>query len=145
MSWAARARTRAALCATRRWRSLAPRYSRGPATGKKTRATRTTRPTRTASRSAVRAVIDSWLFNLGADIYGWFTAQRAWRASCARLAARLGDIPDGRIADLGCGPGVSTFELARRLPGARLVGLDIAPRMLGEARRRRRGAGIRAR
>jgi ubiquinone/menaquinone biosynthesis C-methylase UbiE len=44
--------------------------------------------------------------------------------------------------DLGCGPGVSTFELARRLPGAHLIGLDIAPRMLGQARRRRRHADV---
>jgi ubiquinone/menaquinone biosynthesis C-methylase UbiE len=35
---------------------------------------------------------------------------------------------------------VSTFELARQLPAARLIGLDVAPRMLGEARRRRRTA-----
>ena len=40
--------------------------------------------------------------------------------------------------DLGCGPGVSTFELAKQLPTARLVGLDIAPRMLSQARRRSR-------
>jgi ubiquinone/menaquinone biosynthesis C-methylase UbiE len=63
----------------------------------------------------------SWLFNLGADIYAWFTAQAAWRASCARLAARLSDLADASIADLGCGPGVSTFELARRLPSARIT------------------------
>jgi ubiquinone/menaquinone biosynthesis C-methylase UbiE len=85
-------------------------------------------------------VDSSWLFNLGADIYAWFTAQAAWRASCARLASRLSDLSDASIADLGCGPGVSTFELARRLPDARLIGLDIAPRMLNEARRRRRTA-----
>src|SRR5579859_3988923 len=54
------------------------------------------------------------------------------------MAARLGGLEDACIADLGCGPGVSTFELARRLPAARLIGLDIAPRMLNEARRRRR-------
>ena len=42
------------------------------------------------------------------------------------------------MLDLGCGPGVSTFELARQLPAARLVGLDIAPRMLAQARGRRR-------
>ncbi|HEV7662401.1 MAG TPA: class I SAM-dependent methyltransferase [Chloroflexota bacterium] len=86
----------------------------------------------------------SWLFNLGADVYAWFTAQAAWRASCAALAAQLGDIRQGTILDLGCGPGVSTFELARNLPGARLIGLDLAPRMLGEARRRRRSASLSA-
>jgi SAM-dependent methyltransferase len=100
----------------------------------------------------------SWLFNLGADIYAWFTAQPAWRASCARLASHLSDLGEVRtadrgetrmadraevwIADLGCGPGVSTFELSRYLPAARLIGVDIAPRMLGEARRRRRDAGV---
>jgi len=85
----------------------------------------------------------SWLFNLGADIYGWFTAQAAWRASCATMASRLAGVSTNAcIADLGCGPGVSTFELARRLPTARLIGLDIAPRMLNEARRRRRRADL---
>jgi ubiquinone/menaquinone biosynthesis C-methylase UbiE len=42
-----------------------------------------------------------------------------------------------QIADLGCGPGVSTFELARLLPKAQLIGLDMAPRMLQQAGRRR--------
>ena len=102
----------------------------------------------------------SWLFNLGADVYAWFTAQKAWRGSAGALAnllengavaslaegvsvANLAELGGGaRIADLGCGPGVSTFELARRLPAARLIGLDVAPRMLGEARRRRRRADM---
>jgi ubiquinone/menaquinone biosynthesis C-methylase UbiE len=83
-----------------------------------------------------------WLFNLGADIYAWFTAQAAWRASCARLTSRLALPPEACVVDLGCGPGVSTFELARRLPGARLVGLDVAPRMLAQARRRRRAQAV---
>jgi malonyl-CoA O-methyltransferase len=84
----------------------------------------------------------SWLFNLGAEIYGWFTAQAAWRTSCLAMASRLEDLEHANIADLGCGPGVSTFELGRHLPSARLIGLDIAPRMLNEARRRRRQADV---
>ena len=77
----------------------------------------------------------SWLFNLGADVYGWFTAQPAWRASCARMATHL-PLGDGlRVADLGCGPGVSTIELARLRPGGLLFGLDLAPRMQAQARR----------
>ena len=78
----------------------------------------------------------TWLFNLGADIYAWFTAQSAWRASCARLADTLSSRTELHVLDLGCGPGVSTFELARRIPSAHLVGLDAAPRMLQQARRR---------
>jgi ubiquinone/menaquinone biosynthesis C-methylase UbiE len=77
-----------------------------------------------------------WLFNLGADIYAWFTAQAAWRASCARLADELAASEPELVVDLGCGPGVSTFELARLLPRSRLVGLDVAPRMLRQAQRR---------
>lgn len=82
-----------------------------------------------------RRLDSSWLFNLGAEVYAWFTSSAAWHASCARLAARLADLDSAWIADLGCGPGVSTFELARQLPTARLIGLDLAPRMLREARR----------
>ena len=88
-----------------------------------------------------------WLFNLGADVYGWFTAQPVWRASCAELAAQVpaGDgtsaLRGVRVVDLGCGPGVSTFELARRSPTATIVGLDVARRMLGQARRRQVRAG----
>ncbi|HEY3063400.1 MAG TPA: methyltransferase domain-containing protein [Chloroflexota bacterium] len=77
-----------------------------------------------------------WLFDVGADLYAWFTAQAAWRASCAQLAAQLRLSSRALVVDLGCGPGVSTFELARELPNARLIGLDIAPRMLAQARRR---------
>jgi ubiquinone/menaquinone biosynthesis C-methylase UbiE len=50
------------------------------------------------------------------------------------MATLLADLPEPRIADLGCGPGVSTFELARLLPNAELIGLDVAPRMLRLAR-----------
>ena len=77
----------------------------------------------------------AWLFDLFAGFYAWFTAQTAWRASCAALASYL---PEGqaRVLDVGCGPGVSTFEMARRRPDAVYVGLDRAPRMLQAARRR---------
>ena len=60
------------------------------------------------------------------------------------MASRLEDLRNENawIADLGCGPGVSTFELARQLPAVRLIGVDIAPRMLKEARRRRRKSDV---
>src|SRR5207245_5705111 len=63
---------------------------------------------------------------------------------CARMAdaLRVSGIESARVVDLGCGPGVSTFELARRLPSARLAGVDVAPRMLAQARRRCRAAGL---
>lgn len=86
---------------------------------------------------------DSWrLFELGAEVYGWFTNQAAWKASCARLAAQLPLQAGLLVADLGCGPGVSAIELARLRPDVRVVGVDVARRMLDEARRRLRSAGL---
>jgi ubiquinone/menaquinone biosynthesis C-methylase UbiE len=84
----------------------------------------------------------AWLFDLGAEVYGWFTAQSTWRASCAALATHLPDGVGQRIVDLGCGPGVSTFELARLRPRDHVAGLDLAGRMLHEAQRRARKAGL---
>jgi ubiquinone/menaquinone biosynthesis C-methylase UbiE len=81
------------------------------------------------------------VFEWGADFYAWMTSQGAWASNCAEMARRL---PPGTrcIVDLGCGPGVSAFELARRFPGATVTGLDIAARMLAQARRRQAGSGV---
>ena len=43
------------------------------------------------------------------------------------------------VADLGCGPGHTTRHLARRFPGARVVGLERSPAYLAEARARAAG------
>ncbi len=40
------------------------------------------------------------------------------------------------VVDVGCGTGVATAELIRRYRRARVIGLDIAPAMLHQARRR---------
>jgi ubiquinone/menaquinone biosynthesis C-methylase UbiE len=82
-----------------------------------------------------------WVFEAGADFYAWMTSQGPWEANCADMAARL-PADARKIVDLGCGPGVSAFELARRIPGARVIGLDIAARMLEQARRRQRRSGV---
>ncbi len=76
-----------------------------------------------------------WLFDAGAGPYRWFTAQPAWRRSCATLASRLPTADGIRIVDLGCGPGNSTAGLAEQRPDASLIGIDIARRMLERARR----------
>lgn len=96
----------------------------------------TTRTTRTRPRDLRRRFDTAWIFNVGANLYGWFTAQSAWRSSCAELAAHLPTSAGLRVADLGCGPGVSTFEIARHHPQARIVGLDRAWRMLRQAQSR---------
>ncbi len=85
-----------------------------------------------------------WLFDLGAFLYGVMTAQQTWRSSCARLAdfspARDGNPRPLRVLDLGCGPGVSTIILAQVRPSAHVFGLDLAPRMLEQAKHYTTGA-----
>jgi ubiquinone/menaquinone biosynthesis C-methylase UbiE len=93
-----------------------------------------------------------WIFDLGATFYAWFTAQDTWRASCAHLiahfpapAATNGPARPLLVVDLGCGPGVTAIEMARRKPDAHVIGLDLAPRMLSEARRYTEAAGLQGR
>ncbi|NGO10863.1 trans-aconitate 2-methyltransferase [Streptomyces sp. HC44] len=53
----------------------------------------------------------------------------------ADLLARVPALPadPGRIADLGCGPGNVTTQLAERWPAARITGYDNSPEMLARA------------
>lgn len=50
------------------------------------------------------------------------------------LLARLPDLPARSVVDLGCGAGGLTELLARRFPGARVVGVDSSEEMLRKAR-----------
>jgi len=54
----------------------------------------------------------------------------------ADLLARVGLPCPARVIDIGCGPGNSTECLARRWPGAEIVGLDSSKAMLEAAARR---------
>jgi ubiquinone/menaquinone biosynthesis C-methylase UbiE len=88
-------------------------------------------------------VSSAWLFNAGARFYSAINAQAAWQGSCDRLADHFPPGANPRVLDLGCGPAFSTIALARARPDAHLAGLDLAPRMLHEARRRLTAAGLR--
>lgn len=90
-----------------------------------------------------------WLFELGAPIYNWFNSQGVWRESCAHLTAYFPKSSSARplrVLDLGCGPGNTAIEMARVRPDARIVGLDLAPKMLevaeAETRRAKLSQGI---
>jgi trans-aconitate methyltransferase len=53
-----------------------------------------------------------------------------------RFFERFSDLPEnGRLADLGCGPGDITVRLASALPGWEVTGLDAGPNMLKHAQR----------
>lgn len=51
------------------------------------------------------------------------------------LLARVGNLPDGAVVDLGCGNGAAGPALAERFsPGRRIIGLDSSPNMIEAAR-----------
>jgi SAM-dependent methyltransferase len=58
----------------------------------------------------------------------WRTAEN----SAAYLLPHLA--PDARILDVGCGPGTITADLADRVPGGHVTGVDAAAGIVGQAR-----------
>lgn len=51
----------------------------------------------------------------------------------ADLIGRIGADAPARVVDLGCGPGNLTALLARRWPGASVIGIDSSPAMIAAA------------
>lgn len=69
---------------------------------------------------------------------GYDEAAVLQREVAARMAERLDliKLTPRRIADVGAGTGDATLTLGRRYRGAQVVALDLAPRMLVQARRK---------
>lgn len=67
------------------------------------------------------------------SLYLKFGAERTQPA--VDLANRIGAESPEKIADIGCGPGNSTGVLARRFPGASVLGVDSSPEMIEAAKR----------
>ncbi len=56
---------------------------------------------------------------------------RLLRWYIARRAARM--MPQGKAADLGCGPGLLVIDLAHQAPDLHITGVDLSDEMLAEA------------
>lgn len=50
--------------------------------------------------------------------------------------------PDARVLDAGCGPGTELRQVARRVPGGEVVGIDLAAGMVEAAHRAAHAAGL---
>lgn len=67
---------------------------------------------------------------------------RLWRRRAVRLAART---TPRRLLDVATGTGDLAIALARRIPGAQVMGMDLSEKMLDVARRKVAAAGLDAR
>lgn len=72
-------------------------------------------------------------------------AMEPFASQFGRPALDLVDLAPGRdVADLGCGPGLTTMEIARRVgPSGTATGLDVSPRMIQTATARAEAGGLR--
>jgi 2-polyprenyl-3-methyl-5-hydroxy-6-metoxy-1,4-benzoquinol methylase len=66
----------------------------------------------------------------------------SWLPALPDLHRRLGAAPPARIADVGCGVGWSTLALGRAYPRATVIGYDLDPTSVAEARRRAAAEGL---
>ncbi len=65
-----------------------------------------------------------------------------YRRLCAEVLGALADRPRARILEIGSGPGWISIEIARGLPQAELVGLELSPDMVRVAEANRAAAGV---
>ena len=77
--------------------------------------------------------VTRWQFDRIAPVWDEMRGGDAFEPLEAALATI--ESPPSRVLDLGTGTGRAAFLLARRYPEAEVVGVDIAPAMLAEARR----------
>src|SRR2546430_2631838 len=66
----------------------------------------------------------------------WRTAENSAGYLLPRLA------PDARVLDVGCGPGTITADLAARVPGGDVTGIDAAADVLAQARQEAERRGL---
>jgi trans-aconitate methyltransferase len=80
---------------------------------------------------------DPTILALFLELYGTLPRAAPGSDDCTRRAITLlPEVGVRSILDLGCGPGAQTMSLARALPDATLLAVDLLPFMADEARRR---------
>jgi SAM-dependent methyltransferase len=65
---------------------------------------------------------------------GWHAMRRPEAFAALEEALAMLEPPPRRVLDLGTGTGAAAFVIARRFPEAEVIGVDLAERMLTEAR-----------
>ena len=84
---------------------------------------------------ALPSILNHVAFRAGAAAYDAMTGQDLWRDQIAQVLHHARPVRPQRVLDLGCGPGVSAFVLARELgPQTEVVGIDLSPTMIARAR-----------
>jgi SAM-dependent methyltransferase len=102
----------------------------------------------TCSKPPLRRRLSRWVNRQAAHPRGLFGRFLGWnwtRETAAVNAATLELLsiePESRVLELGCGPGVTLSEAARRASRGSVVGLDVSNLMIAASRRRNR-SGIR--
>lgn len=83
------------------------------------------------------------LFHWFGPIYERLTDHELWRTQNVALMAHFPNRPLRRVLDLGCGTGVGTLAVARRLPSTtQVIGLDLTPQMIRRAQTHQRNEGV---
>jgi ubiquinone/menaquinone biosynthesis C-methylase UbiE len=54
----------------------------------------------------------------------------------------VGHLPEGRILDLGTGPGYLPIEIVKKAPGLKAVGIDLSPKLIRMAQENAQRAGV---
>jgi ubiquinone/menaquinone biosynthesis C-methylase UbiE len=81
----------------------------------------------------------SWLLPLYDPLQRWILREPLLKG---RLVEETLIAPGHTVLDLGCGTGTLAVLIKQRYPQAHVVGLDIDPRVLEQAARKARGAGL---
>ncbi|MBA4164691.1 MAG: methyltransferase [Erythrobacter sp.] len=69
----------------------------------------------------------------------WQRTDRSFVQLTAELGRRLGKLEIGRALDVGCGAGELSLVLARRMPDAQVLGVDVSPDLVAVANQRSAG------